>query len=112
MAGGAAEVLLVSLSCPLPLLKTQPLSLLVCCIFFRRDGPNQYSPNQYSIQRLELNLFSSEKRGGKSHLGIVLVLAELEIYWYWLYLRILGSRNGICLGEGGIPPDPVSCPSS
>jgi len=33
MAGGAAEVLLVSLSCPLPLLRTHPASLLVCCYF-------------------------------------------------------------------------------
>ena len=33
MAGRAAEVLLVSLSCPLPLLRTHPPSLLVCCIF-------------------------------------------------------------------------------
>jgi len=33
MAGGAADVLLVSLSCPLPLLRTHPPSLLVCCFF-------------------------------------------------------------------------------
>ena len=32
-AGGAVEVLLVSLSCPLPLLGTQFPSLLVCCFF-------------------------------------------------------------------------------
>jgi hypothetical protein len=31
MAGSAAEMLLVSLSCPLPLLRTHPPSLLVCC---------------------------------------------------------------------------------
>jgi len=29
--------------------------------------------------RLEVNLFLSEKRGGKSHLGIILVSAVLEI---------------------------------
>jgi len=33
MAGGAVEVLLVSLNCPLPLLRTHPPSLLVCCFF-------------------------------------------------------------------------------
>jgi hypothetical protein len=33
MAGGAAEVLMVSLSCPLPLLRTHYPSLLVCCFF-------------------------------------------------------------------------------
>ena len=33
MAGGAAEVLLVSLNCPLPLLRLHPPSLLVCCFF-------------------------------------------------------------------------------
>jgi hypothetical protein len=33
MAGGAAEVLLVSLSCPLPFLRTHPPTLLVCCFF-------------------------------------------------------------------------------
>ena len=32
-ADGAVEVLLVSLSCPLPLLRTRPPSLLVCCFF-------------------------------------------------------------------------------
>jgi len=31
MDGGAAEVLLVSLNCPQPLLKTHPPSILVCC---------------------------------------------------------------------------------
>ena len=32
-AGGAVEVLPVSLSCPLPLLRAHPPSLLVCCFF-------------------------------------------------------------------------------
>ena len=45
MAGGAAEVLLVSLSCPLSLLRSNPpsftASLLPFC--FRGDGSNQYS---------------------------------------------------------------------
>jgi len=42
-SGGAVEVLPVPLSCPLPLLRTHPPSLLVCCFSFRRDGSNQYS---------------------------------------------------------------------
>ena len=33
MAGSAAEVLQVSLRCPLPLLRTHPHSLVVCCFF-------------------------------------------------------------------------------
>jgi len=33
MSGGAVEVLLVSFSCPLPLIRTQPPSLLLCCFF-------------------------------------------------------------------------------
>ena len=40
MAGGAVKVLLVSLSCPLPLLRAHPPSWLVCCIFVFEDmGP-------------------------------------------------------------------------
>ena len=45
MAGGAVEMLLVSLSFPLPLLRTRPppfiASLLLVC--FCGDGSNQYS---------------------------------------------------------------------
>ena len=43
VAGGAAEVLPVPLNCPLPLLRTHPPSLLVCCFLFCGDGSNQYS---------------------------------------------------------------------
>ena len=75
MAGGAAEVLPVSLSCPLPLLRTRPPSLLVCFFFvFVKMGATSMAAG-----RLEVNLFLSEKRGGKSHLGIILVSAVLEI---------------------------------
>jgi hypothetical protein len=75
MAGGAAEVLLVSLSCPLLLLRTHPLSLLVCCFFvFAKMGATSTASG-----RLEVNLFLSEKQGGKSHFGIVLVSVVLEI---------------------------------
>jgi len=36
MAGGAAELLPVSLSCPLPLRRTQPLPVFLCCFLFLR----------------------------------------------------------------------------
>jgi len=38
VAGGAAGVLLVSLSCPLPLLRSHPPSLLDCCLFVFVDS--------------------------------------------------------------------------
>jgi hypothetical protein len=75
MDGGAVEVLLVSLSCPLPLLRTPPPSLLVCCFFvFAGMGATSTASG-----RLEESLFLSEKRGGKSHFGIILVSAVLGI---------------------------------
>jgi len=40
MAGGAVEMLLVSLSCPLPLLRIHPHPLLV---FFCGDGSDHFS---------------------------------------------------------------------
>jgi len=73
MAGGAVEMLLVSLRFPLPLLRTRPPSLLVCCLFvFAEMGATSTASG-----RLEVNLFLSEKRGGKSHFGIILVSAVL-----------------------------------
>jgi len=75
MAGGTVKVLLVSLSCPLPLLRTHPPSLLVCCFLVLAGiGATNTAPG-----RLEVNLFLSEKRGGKSHFGIILDSAVLEI---------------------------------
>ena len=52
-AGVAAEVLLVSLSCPLPLLRTHPPSLLVCC-FLVLAG---IGATNTASGRLEVNLF-------------------------------------------------------
>jgi len=69
MAGGAAEVLLVSLSCLVPLLRTHPPSLLVCCFFvFVEMGATSTASGQ-----LKVNLFLSEKQGGKNHFGMILV---------------------------------------
>jgi hypothetical protein len=63
VAGGAAEVLLVSLTCPLPLLRTHPPSFLACCFFvFAEMGATNTASG-----RLKDNLLLSEKRGGKSH---------------------------------------------
>jgi hypothetical protein len=71
MAGGAVEVLLVSLSCPLPLLRNPPPSLLVCCfLVFTEMGAISTASGQ-----LEVNLFMSKKRGGKSHFDTILVSA-------------------------------------
>jgi hypothetical protein len=61
MAGGAAEMLpVVSPICPLPLLRTHPPSLLVCCFYvFTEMGATSTVSG-----RPEVNLLS-EKRGGK-----------------------------------------------
>ena len=74
-AGGAVEVLPVSLSCPLPLLRTCPPSLLACCFFVSAE----MGATSTASGRLEVTLFSSEKWGGKSHFGIILVSAVLGI---------------------------------
>jgi len=58
MAGSADEVLLVSLSCPLPLLGTHPPSLLACCLsVFVELGATITASG-----RLAVYLFLSEKR--------------------------------------------------
>jgi hypothetical protein len=69
VAGGAAEVLPVPLNCPLPLLRTYPPSLLVCCfLVFAEIG----ATSSTASGRLKVNLFLSEKRDGKF----------LEALWY------------------------------
>jgi len=76
MAGGAAEVLPVSLSCPLSLRRTPPLPPMLDCSFFvfARMGAIRTASGW-----LEVNLILSEKRGGKSHFGILLVSVVLGI---------------------------------
>ena len=70
-SGSAAEVLPLPLSCPLPLLRTHPPSLLDSCILvFAEMGATSTAS-----RRLEVILFLSEKQGGKSHFGIILVSA-------------------------------------
>jgi len=72
VAGGAAEVLPVSLNCPLPLRRTHPPTL-VCCVFAAMGVTSAKSG------RLEVNLSLSWKRGGKSHLGTILLSAVSEV---------------------------------
>ena len=74
-AGSAAEVCPISLSCPLPLLRTHPFSLLVCCFF----GFAEMGATSTASGRLEVNPFLSEKRGGKSRFAIFLVSSVLGI---------------------------------
>jgi hypothetical protein len=64
VAGSAAEVLPVSLNCPLPLRRTHPPTFVGCfCVFAAMGVTSTISG------RLEVNLSLSGKRGGKSHLG-------------------------------------------
>ena len=67
VAGGAAGVLPVSLNCPLPLQKTHPPTLVYCSCVFAAMGVTSTK-----FGRLEVNLSLFGKRGGKSHLGIIL----------------------------------------
>ena len=64
-ADDPAEVLLVSLNCPLPLLRFHPPSLLVCCFFvFAEMGATSTASGQ-----LEVNLLLSEKRFVEGNIG-------------------------------------------
>ena len=67
MAGGAADVLPLPLDYPLPFLRIHPPSLLVCCflVFTGMGATNT------AFRQLEVNLFLSGKRGGKSHFGVI-----------------------------------------
>jgi len=62
MAGGAAEVLPVSLSCPLLLQRTHPPPLSVCCLLIFVE----VGAVSTAFGRLEVNLFLSDKQRGKS----------------------------------------------
>jgi hypothetical protein len=58
-----------------PLLRTRPPALLVCYFFdFAEMGATKTASG-----RLEVNLFLSERQGGKSHFGVILVSAVLGI---------------------------------
>jgi hypothetical protein len=67
VAGGFAEVLPVSLNCPLPLRSIHPPTLFCCFCVFAAMGVTSTKSG-----RLEVNLSLSEKWGGKSRLGTIL----------------------------------------
>jgi len=75
VAGGAAGMLPVSLKCPLPLRRTHPPTLVCCYCVFAAMGVTSTKSG-----RLEVNLSLSEKRGGKSHLGTILLSAVSGIW--------------------------------
>ena len=84
MAGAAAEVLPVSLNCPLPLRRTHLPTLVCCfCVFAARGVTSTKSG------RLEINMSLSEKRGGKSHLGTILLSAVSGIWRFCMAIRSL-----------------------
>jgi len=64
VAGCEAEVLPVSLNCPLPLRRTHPPTLICCFCVFAAMGVTSTKSGW-----LEVNQSLSGKRGGKSHLG-------------------------------------------
>jgi len=100
VAGGAAEVLPDSLNCPLPLRRTHPPTLLVCCFFvFAEMGVTSTKSG-----RLEVNLSLSEKRGGKSHLGAILLSAFSGI---WRFRMVIRSLLPISLETMHDPKEPV-----
>ena len=70
MAGGAAEVLPVSLNFPLPLRRTHPPTLVCCFCVLAAMGVTSTNSG-----RLEVILSLTEKRGGKSHLKTILLSA-------------------------------------
>ena len=84
VAGGAAGVLPLSLSCPLPLRRTHPPAVVCCFRVFAEIGVTSTISG-----RLEVNLSLSEKRGGKSHLGRILLSAVSEIWRFHMVIRLL-----------------------
>jgi len=84
VASGAAEVLPVSLNCPLPLRRTHPPTLVCCFCVFAAMGVTSTKSG-----RLEVNLSLSGTRGGKmSHLGTILLSAVSGI---WIFCMIICS---------------------
>ena len=84
MACGAAGVLLVSLSCPLPTRRTHPPAVVCCFRVFAEIGVTSTKSG-----RLEVNLSLSEKQGGRSHLGTILHLAVSGIWRFCMVIRML-----------------------
>ena len=85
VAGGAAEVLPVSLNCPLPLQRTHLPTLGCCCCVFAALGVT--STKSGRLLGVNLSLFG--KRGGKNHLGTILASAVSEIWRFCMVIRSL-----------------------
>ena len=65
-----------------PSQRTRPLSLLVCCFLFHKDGSNQYS-----IWAAGGKTYFCLRSGVESHFGIILVSAVLGIWRFCLASR-------------------------
>jgi len=99
VADGAARVLPVSLNCPLPLRRTHPPTLVCCVCVFAAMGVTSTKSG-----RLEVNLPLHGKRGEKSHLGTILLLAVLEI---WRFCMIIRSLLPMSMETTHDPKEPV-----
>ena len=84
MAGGAAEVLPVSLNCPLSFRRAHPPTLVCCFCDLAAMGVTSTKSG-----RLEVSLSLSGKRGGKSLLGTILLSAVLGIWRFCKVIRLL-----------------------
>jgi len=84
VAGGAAEVLPVSLNCPLPLRRTHPPTLVCCFCVFAAVGVTSTKSG-----RLEVNQSLSGKWGGKSHFGTILLSAVSGIWRLCMVIHLL-----------------------
>ena len=99
VAGGAAEVLPVSLNCPLPLRRTHPPTLGCCYCVFAAMG---VTSTKYG--RLEVNMSLSGKWGGKSHLGIILLSA---VSGNWRFCMVIRSLLPLSMETTYDPKEPV-----
>ena len=99
VTGGAAGVLPVSPSCPLPLRRTHPHAVVCCFRVFAEFGVTSTISG-----RLEVNLSLSGKRSGKSHLGTILLSAVSGI---WRFCMVIRSLLPISLETTHNPKEPV-----
>jgi hypothetical protein len=99
VAGGAAEVLPISLNCPLPLRRTHPPTLVCCCCVFAALGVTSTKSG-----RLEVHLSLSGKRGGKSHLRTIVLSVVSGI---WRFCMVIRSLLPISLETMHDPKEPV-----
>jgi len=99
VAGGAVEVLPVSLNCPLPLRRTHPPTLVFCFCDFAAMGVTSTKSG-----RLEVSLSLSGKRCGKSHLGTILLLA---VSGMWRFCMVIRSLLPISLETMHDPKEPI-----